>query len=236
MRRVLLLAPILLSAPLPAAEKRVGLSGFDRIRVAGPIEVRVAPGSPAATVSGDARAVERVEVRVDGTTLNLRMAGGGWNLRGGDDRRSETVGPVTVTLTTPRLLAVSVFGGTRLSARRMAGERVDLSVSGAGSITVDEVERADQLTANLIGAGEVALAGRARRVRLVTNGPGRIDAGRLTADELFVRLDGPGETKAAARYRAEVTNTGLGAVTVAGTPKCEVRSPAGGPVSCGGGR
>ena len=48
-----------------------------------------------------------------------------------------------------------------------------------------------------------------------------------------VLLDGPGETKAAARYTAHITNLGLGAVAVAGSPKCTVVARAGGPVACG---
>jgi hypothetical protein len=234
MRHVAALLLLVLPAPLAAAEKKVGLSSFDRVRVTGPIEVRVVPGSPAATLSGDPRTMERVELRVDGTTLNLRLVGPGWNLRGGDDARASKVGPVTVTLSTPRLAGAAVFAGTRLTAARMAGERVDLSVSGAGAISVGEIGPVDQLSATVIGAGELAMAGKARRVRLVTNGPGRIDAGELTADELSVRMDGTGETLARARYRAQVSNTGIGTVSVAGTPKCEVLAPAGGTVTCGG--
>jgi hypothetical protein len=233
-----LAALILLAGPasLSAAEKRVGLSSFDRVRITGPIEARIVPGSPAATLSGDPKTMERVELRVEGTTLNLRLTGPGWNLRGGDDAKVSRVGPVTVTLSTPRLSGVAVFAGTRLTAARMAGERVDLSVSGAGAITVDQVVSADQLSATVIGAGELVLAGKARRVRLTTNGPGRIDAGALAADELSVRLDGTGETLARARYRAQVSNTGIGTVSVAGAPKCEVLAPAGGTVTCGAAR
>lgn len=236
MRHVAALLLLALPATLSAADKKIGLSSFDRVRVTGPVEVRVVPGSPAAILSGDPRTMERIELRVEGTTLNLRLAGPGWNLRGGDDALVSRVGPVTVTLSTPRLSGAAVFAGTRLIAMRMAGERVDLSVSGAGTISVEQVGPADQLSATVIGAGEMALAGKARRVRLVTNGPGRIDAGDLAADELSVRMDGTGETLARARYRAQVSNTGVGIVRVAGTPKCEVLAPAGGTVTCGAGR
>ena len=44
--------------------------------------------------------------------------------------------------------------------------------------------------------------------------------------------NGVGETRARARYTARISNTGLGRVTVAGTPKCDVR-PAAANVSCG---
>lgn len=221
---------LLAAAPAGAAERRVGLSGFDRLRVTGPFEVTVLPGSPSATVSGNPDAVERTEVRVDGTVLTLRMAGG-WGERG-QARGQAGGGPVTVTLRTPRLSAAAVFAGTRLAVRRMAGERVELSISGAGSVAVDEAV-ADQLVSTVIGAGQLKVAGRARRVRLLTNGPGSTDASGLLADELSVRLEGPGETLAAARYAAELVNTGVGRVAVTGTAKCRVSAPGGGPVTCG---
>jgi hypothetical protein len=92
---------------------------------------------------------------------------------------------------------------------------------------------ADQVNATVIGTGTVTLAGRAARARYVMNGAGRIDAGELNAGTVSVLLDGPGEIKAQARYDANVTNTGLGAVSIAGSPKCTVRARAGGPVACG---
>jgi len=229
MRAAVLLLILAAPAPAGAAERRVGLGSFDRLRVTGPFEVAVLPGSPSATVSGDPAAVERTEVRVDGTVLTVRTTGG-W-----EERARTGGGPVTVTLRTPRLSAAAVFAGTRLAVRRMAGERVELSISGAGSVAVDEAV-ADQLVATVIGAGQLKVAGRARRVRLLTNGPGGTDASGLAADELSVRLEGPGETLAAARYSAEVVNTGVGRVAVTGTAKCRVSAPGGGPVTCGAAR
>ena len=59
--RIALLIPIALlasgSAPAPE-ERRVLLTGFDRIRIDGPFEVRVVAGPPSAVVTGDRRAVE----------------------------------------------------------------------------------------------------------------------------------------------------------------------------------
>ena len=45
--------------------------------------------------------------------------------------------------------------------------------------------------------------------------------------------DGVGETRASARRTAQVTNSGAGSVTVAGTAACTVRAAATGPVICG---
>jgi hypothetical protein len=137
-----------------------------------------------------------------------------------------------VTLATPALASAVLIGSGSLQVTGMKTERADLSVAGTGTIAVAGIA-ADQTNATLVGNGGITLTGRTNRLRLSTNGPGSIDAARLVADDLTVRLDGPGETKAYARYLATVTTTGAGQITVAGKPNCTVRAPAGGAVACG---
>jgi hypothetical protein len=228
MIRPALLLLALAAVPALAAEKRVGVGSFDRVRVNGPFEVTYTTGSPGARLSGDRQAIDRVDLRVDGTTLTIRRIS-----QGGDERTAAAGGePVKVTLSSPSLTSAAVFAGGRLTATRVTGTRIDLSISGSGTVAVADAV-ADQVNATVIGTGTVTLAGRAARARYVMNGAGRIDAGKLNAGIVSVLLDGPGEIKAQARYDATVTNTGLGAVSIAGTPKCTVRARAGGPVACG---
>lgn len=225
---VALLLPAASLAAAPTAERKVQIASFDRLRVEGAFQVTVATGrSASAVVSGDPRRLERVEVRLAGTTLVVR------NLAGSSrDGAGDPSAPVTVTLATSTLAGASVLGGGALTIVGGRAQRLDLSVAGAGSIalTAANVEQAD---ATVIGNGRIMLAGRAARARLQVSGAGGIDADGLEAGELTVRVDGPGETTARARYTATVTNTGLGRVTIAGTPKCVVKSDAGGPVVCG---
>lgn len=210
------------------AARNVGVGSFNRVRITGPVAVTFTVGSPRAVVSGDPRMVERVELRAEGTTLTVRIGGGVW----GAGARAAPGGPVAVALSAPSLSSASVFAGGRLEAGRMRGQRIDLSVSGSGEIRVADAA-ADQLRAAITGTGAIAVAGRAGKASLLTNGAGRIDAEKLLADELTVTLEGPGETRAAARYAAQVRNTGLGSVTVAGEAKCTVSAPGGGTVRCG---
>lgn len=228
-----LLAPLLLlSSPAlaaPVASRTEAVGSFDRIRVEGPFEVRVTIGSPRATIAGDPRIIEGVAVRIDGTTLSVRKGTGGW---GEQPRSGAGAGPIVVTLSTPGLVSASVAAGGRLTIARMRGMKVDVTVSGNGSLSLAAADT-DQLNATLIGTGQMALAGRAARARLIASGPGAIDASGLAVNDLIVHLDGVGEVKAAARYTAEVTNSGLGTVTVAGNAKCRVDAAAGGPVVCG---
>jgi hypothetical protein len=228
MIRLLLAAVFLLFAgPAWAAERAVGIGTFDRIRIDGAFDVRITTGkSPRATLSGDSRALEFVDLRVDGTTLTLRR-------RSDDVATSRTAAsPVVVTLSAQTLQSAAMLGGGRLTIAGMRTTRADLSIAGTGTIAVQGMD-AQQANASVVGGGTITLTGRALQARLSTNGPGAIDASRLVSDILVVRLDGPGETLAQARYVATVSTTGLGRVVVTGNAKCTVRAPAGGAVVCG---
>lgn len=228
-RLVIALALFAPAAPAFAAERSFSVGSFDRVRVDGPFEVRVTTGSsPTARASGSGALLERVDVDLNGTTLIVRMGNGGWGETPGKAGGSAPV----ITLSTPRLIAATVSAGARVAITKMASQRIDVGVTGAGVLTIARAD-ADQLNATLVGTGQITLGGRASRARLLTNGPGTIDASALSVNDLIVRLEGAGETKAAARYTAQVTSNGLGKVTVSGTAKCTVKAIAGGPVACG---
>ena len=234
MTRILLLAALIAvpaAAAAPDGTRPVFIGSFERLRVDGPFQVTVTVGrSPSARIGGDPRLIDHVEVRLDGTTLVVRPTLERWQEQ--PDGRAAT--PVTVTLATPTLASAAVIGGGAVIIASRRSDRVDLSVTGSGSIALTGVD-ADQANATVIGSGRIALAGRSAKARLLVNGAGRIDADRLDAGEVTVRLDGPGETLARARFTATVTNVGLGHVAIAGTPRCIVTSDAGGPVQCGAG-
>jgi len=211
----------------PVASRTVSVSSFDHIRVQGPFLVRVTIGPPRAKITGPL-ADDGIVVRVDGMTLSVRKDAGGW----GERARENSSSPSVVTLSTPGLISASVAAGGQLTIERMRGMRTDVTVSGSGSLTLVAAET-DQLNAIMIGTGRMSLAGKAGRARLVASGAGTIDASALDVKDLAVHLDGVGEVRGAARYTAQVTNSGLGTVTIVGNAKCRVDAVAGGPVTCG---
>ncbi|MCM8731019.1 head GIN domain-containing protein [Hephaestia sp. GCM10023244] len=226
-----LLALILLAAaaPAPAAERSYTIGSFDRVRVSGPFEVRLAVGgSPRARAEGERGLIDQVDVRVDGNTLLVSMSPNGWGERG-----AAAASVPVVTLATPSLRSVFVNGGGRLSIERMKGQALDLTVTGSGSIAATGLD-ARQLDARVIGTGALTLSGVAAKARLTSNGPAAIDAAGLAVDDLVIRTDGAGEAHVAARYTADVTATGVGRVVVDGKPACTVRPAQGhAPVVCG---
>lgn len=233
MIRLLMLALLLVPGAALADERKVGIGSFSRLRVEGPFEVRVTTGtSPGAMVSGDRAVAETVQLQANGDTLVVRRdSSNQWSEQGA----AIATQPVVVTLTTPALTSASVTGSSRLQITRMAGPRLMLAVSGPGGIVVDAVQ-GDQLVVQLIGAGSVTVAsGKVASGRLTANGGGAIDAGAVDAGDVLAVLDGLGAISAQARYTAQVSNSGLGTVTIAGRAKCAVRAAAGGPVKCGAG-
>lgn len=229
-RFVLALALLLVPALAPAAERTVGIGSFDRLRITGPFQVNVATGrAPMASIGGDSRTIGDVELNTNGSTLAIRMRPG---VAGASERTGSTA-PIVVTLATPSLADVAVFGGGRVNVGAMRGDRIEASIAGSGSLVIAATNTA-QLNATLVGAGTLAIrGGHAARARLVVNGPGGIDAAAVEVGDLLVRVEGLGETKGRARYTADVTNTGQGSVTIAGTPKCTIRGVSGGTVACG---
>lgn len=227
MIRFLIVSSLVAAAPAFAAERQVALGSFDRVRVSGPFAVQIAVGSPGARVEGDEAALGGVEVEEQGDTVYVRP-----NRTDAGASSGPRAAPAIVRLTGLALRSVAVAGGARVAAEQVGGDRVDLAVNGSGVLSVDAVDATD-LSGVVIGAGSLTLAGKAARVRLLTNGPGSIDADALATDELTVRLDGPGETRARARFTARVVNTGAGSVAIAGDATCTVSTTAGGPVACG---
>lgn len=229
-RPLSMLALLLVSGAAQAAERRYAVGSFDRIRVEGPFDVRLATGrSPGASAAGDAHATDDLDIRVEGTTLIVRAGVNGW----GEQPVAGSPGAAVVSVSTGMIRGAVVVGGGRLTiGGPVRGQRIDLSLTGSGSLGVAGLD-ADQLFVALLGSGDIALAGKAAKVRLTTSGPGRIAAAPLDAGDLIVRLDGNGETVATARYTANVTTTGIGSATIYGTPACTVKAMAGGPISCG---
>ncbi len=222
------LALLALSVPVAAdaRDRTVMLTSFDRVRVEGPFDVTLTTGKGAGGVlSGDDRASDGVNMRVEGRTLIVSAGANGWGGYPGDAR-----GQVKVRVTTPMLRAAAVAGGGQLRIDRMRSQSVDLSVAGAGALAVAAIE-ADQLNATMNGTGVLTLGGTAGRARFTNSGTGAIDAGKLVARDLIVMSQGMGSGAFNARHTADISAMGLGSIAVSGSAKCTIRGP--GPVACG---
>jgi hypothetical protein len=224
----LVLAAALCAAPAAAAERRYSVTDFDRVQVDGPYEVVLTTGGTSqASASGDAAALERVSVDVQGRTLRVRpnRTASGGNL-------AAARGPVRITLSTRDIRAATVIGPGSLAIDRARGLRLDLSVSGSGRLSVGSVA-ADTLGVGLIGSGTISLAGTAKQLRASAEGSGNIDARGLKAEDADLVAGTSGEIAFQAGRTAKVRAHGRGLVQIGGTPACTVSGLAADLVRCG---
>lgn len=224
--RSLLLAPLfLLTAAAPAEERRFMVSSFERLRVDGPFEVEVVTGPPRAVATGGRVALDQIAVRTNGETLVVSAGPLAW---------ANAKGPTSLprlTISVPALRTATLNAGARVKVAEMRGSRVELVLSGAGSLDVGAV-RADDLIVNLTGSGAITLAGTAARARMRNYGAGSIDAAALSAGEANLTSDGSGTIRVDVRYTARASALGSGAIDITGKPECILRGP--GPMTCTG--
>ena len=219
----LILAAFLLSAALAptaasAAERNFGVSGFDRVRVDGDYKVTLTVGVPPfAKAKGTARALDPVDVVVEGRTLIVRAnKSASWGGYPG-----ESAGPVEVLIGTHELSAAFVNGAGSLNINQVRGMKFEASAQGAGLIAIDWVE-VDQFQLGLAGAASARLAGKALKMTAIVRGTSALDGEALVVKDAVIGAQGPAIVKLTATGTAKVDAIGVAAVTLSGKPSCIV--------------
>lgn len=216
----LILAAFLLSgtSAASAADRNFGVSGFDRIRVDGDYKVVLTVGAPPfARASGSMRALDPVDIIVEGRTLVVRTkSSAAWGGYPG-----ESAGPVEVTVGTHELSAAFVNGAGSLSINKVRGLKFEASAQGAGAITIDRVE-VDQLQLGLAGAASAKLAGTAIKLTATVRGSSSLDGEALVVKDAVIGAQGPAIVRLTATGTAKVDAMGVAAVTLTGKPSCIV--------------
>jgi hypothetical protein len=216
------------AAPAAAAERSYSVTSFDRIRVEGPFTVAVTTGKAvSARASGDAEALERVQLRVEGRTMLIRPNLSGW---GGYPGKQGA--PARITVTTPDLNTAILIGSGSLDIDRIRGMKAVLTVEGSGRLTAGQVD-VDNLSLAIAGSGGIEVSGHAKQAAAVARGAAGISAPGLIVADLILTSETAGAVSMHATRSAKVTALGIGAVQVAGTAACEVKQAGSGPLACG---
>ncbi|NHZ90351.1 DUF2807 domain-containing protein [Massilia sp. CCM 8733] len=225
------LAAALALAPLATAasaddgttETRTVDASAQRVRVDGAIDLHLRQGAvPSLVVKGTRRALGSVTTEQHGDTISIGGAARGSRAR--------------AELTLPSLREVSSdgFGSTEVSG--FAGDELDLSLEGAGSMKVSCTYRvvsaslggvgsldlqgvaSEGVELELRGAGYARLSGRAKWLRANLGGLGGLDAQHFQTDSVNLDLNGLGNATVMARQSAKLKLNGMGSVTVYGKP------------------
>lgn len=227
MRMAALLPLILLTAAaVPDDSRSYMVTGFDRVRVDGPFQVEIVPGSNGASAEGDPAALDRLSVRVSGSTLIVNSGTAGFQRRMGDAPEA-----TRIRISAPSLRGLTSNGGARIHVAEMRAARIEIGLQGNGAIDIAGI-RADNLTATHFGMGLLKLGGTARQVRVQGALSGTVDATGLVADDANLLWQSTGALTIGVRYTAQISGPGPGPIAILGKPLCTIRTPA--PVTCEG--
>lgn len=199
------------------------LSGFDKIAVAGPDDVVVQVG-PAASVKaeGDTGMLDQLEIKVDGSTLEIGRKRNG--IFGGGGGKA-----VKITVTLPSLRGTAQAGSGDISVDTVKGGDFDASIAGSGSLRIASLTGA-KVDASIAGAGDIRIGGTAEALDLSIAGSGNFDG--LTVKTADISIAGSGNVKANVSDAAKVNIIGSGDVEIAGNAKCDVTKMGSGDVRC----
>lgn len=228
MKKLLLpIALVCAAVPAAAAERRFSVTDFDRVRVEGPFEVTLRTGLPSGAVAeGNGRALDRVDIEVQGRLLKIRSRSSWGGYPG------EQPGPVAIALTTRDLRGVSLQGNGSLAIDKVRGLMFELSLNGNGRIAIERLE-ADRADVGLLGTGAIRLAGAVKTFKASIQGTGDLDAANLRADDATIIAGTSGAIAVEAVRTAKVDALGAGDVTISGDPACTVSNRGNGRVLCG---
>ncbi len=206
-------------AAAPATQRTLSVTGFDRIRVDGPYKVTLKTNvAPYARARGAAASIDGVSIKVEGRTLVIRAGSGGWGGYPG-----EGGGPVTIDVGTHDLSAAYINGSGALDIDRIKGLGFDLSIQGAGSARINQVD-VDQMRVGISGAGTSRLAGRVAKLTATVRGTSTFEADGLEVKDAVIGAQGPSIVRLAVTNSAKVDASGLASVTLTGDPACTVEA------------
>jgi hypothetical protein len=200
------------SQPRPVA------AAFTRVKVAGPFDVTIREGIPAAvTVTAVAAQQEKVRVEVKGDTLVISTEER-WSW-GSSPSRDE--GPA-VAVTLPELRGLEIAGSGEARAETGPAPR-DLALSVGGSGTIAWKGAAAALGLAVSGSGELKAEGPAQKVDISVSGSGEVGySGR--AGPVKVAVSGSGDVKLAGEGASlEASTAGSGDVEAGGFPVRDAR-------------
>ena len=212
------LAIIAAASPAVAANRSFTVTGFTKIRIDGPYNVKLTTRSaPFARATGDSSALDNVALEMQGSTLVIHPDRSGWGGYPGQARK-----PVEIAVGTHDLASAWVNGAGSISIDRVRALSFDLAVEGPGSASIAAVE-VDQLRIRLAGTAVATIAGRAPRLTAQVRGSSTLDASNLASRDATIAAEGPANVQLSVANTAKVDAYGTAVVDLKGRPSCTNR-------------
>ncbi len=217
---------LLATSPALAAERSFPVGGFDKIALDGSPEVVVTTGHGVdVRASGDAEALDRLDVRVEGGTLRIGHKRTGMNWSWGSHPRTRFV------VTVPMLHAADIAGSGSVSVDRIKARDFAGNIAGSGSLRVTALD-VDTASFAVAGSGMAMATGRCGSGVAKISGSGDVKLGDLRCATFSGSVAGSGSIDAFATQTATLATMGSGNIRVTGGARCTVSSAGSGRATC----
>lgn len=209
------------AAPALAAERSFPVTPFDQIALSGAADVTVTTGkAEGVRASGDADALDRLDIRVENGVLVIGSKQKGWSR-----------GKTAVAVTVPMLRSAAVTGSGNMTIDRVQTPEFAASVSGSGNLSLPSLV-APATRFAVAGSGNVRAGGSSQDTKANVSGSGNLDIPQLKTAQLNASVSGSGSVDAYATRTATVSVAGSGDVRVRGGARCTVAKAGSGSVDC----
>ena len=217
------------AASASAAEMNVPVGSFDRVALCGSPDVTVTTGRAVSVrASGDQKALDLLDIRVEAGVLKIGTKPGKWNWGEWGGR-----GKVRIAVTVPMVRGVDLGGSGTVSVDRVKVPLFSAAIGGSGAIRIASLDT-DVAKFSVAGSGSADAAGRCSKADIDVAGSGRLHLAGLKCETLSASIAGSGDIDATATRTASVSVMGSGDARIGGGARCSVSKHGSGSVVCGG--
>ncbi|RHW18678.1 DUF2807 domain-containing protein [Sphingomonas gilva] len=214
-------------------QRQFQLANFDTVSLEGPdnVEVRVGPAF-SVTAQGDTGVLKALEIKLDGSELEIGRKNQRSGFRWGNDEGDEA-GPLKVIVTMPAIRAANLAGSGDMSVDKVSGDSFDAALAGSGDMLLGALA-VKTAELSIAGSGDIKASGAADQVSVSIAGSGDADGSGLAAKAADVSIAGSGNVRLAVDGAADVSIVGSGDVDLGPKARCQKSIMGAGDVICGG--
>lgn len=207
-RVVFIVLALLVAGQAWAGEETRELSSFSGMNIGGAFKVTLKKtGKHRVHIDAEDRVIENIVTEVRGGTLHVNMKGN--NIR--------NTGPMTLVIEFSNVNQLDISGASTITCDDViTAKDFRLDVSGAGSTKL--VLEAETLTAGMSGAGSLNLRGRAKSQSIDMTGAGSFMAEDFECDFTEIETSGAGTARVVANKELRADCSGAGSVRYRGNP------------------
>ncbi len=196
---------------IEATEARA-ISMFSKVRTSGDFDVQITRGDEfEVLVTAEENILPYIETTVSNNTLLI-------DIKGIHNVKNRL--PMNVFVTLPELTSVKQSGSGSIVTDFFPGEKMELSLSGSGSISTSV--DVNYVEADISGSGWIFVTGDANESDLSISGSGNIDCSEMTVNYCDANISGSGNMQVKAVKTIKAKISGSGNVYYTGNPVTEL--------------